>query len=195
MRYIFYPLLIFIIILSPFHSGFADSKNFRKTSWGMTQEQVKKSEPKSPDYTDHFKLVYLDKVLDETARVDYFFANSRLSGARYYIDLSKKPILIDKFIEELATFEKFSNALTSKYGPSIEKKNDFQGKKFGIYQILEKWIVGETKIIVFLMSMMKTKTLVVEYTGLKFESELMKAREGYSKQLKNREIKNIQDKL
>jgi len=98
------------------------SKNgFRKTLWGMTKEQVKKTE--TSEYLKEIKggdtagleiLMFKSNIDGLNCLIAYYFGNNRLTRARY--------IVIDKHSNRnlyINDYDKMKNSLSAKYGRSF----------------------------------------------------------------------------
>jgi len=124
MRNLTKKIILFLFIIYPttvFAEDFANGSkfDFRKTTWGMTLAEVKKSEEISVHDSSDKKLIYQTVISQKDANVEYNFSNGKLTQATYivnegYYDPAKN---YDDFIM-------FDKILTKKYGKptSAEKK-------------------------------------------------------------------------
>jgi hypothetical protein len=124
MRNLTRKIILFLFIIYPttvFAEDFANGNkfDFRKTTWGMTQAQVKKSEEISIHDSSDKKLIYQTVISQKDANAEYNFSNGKLTQASYivnegYYDPARN---YDDFIM-------FDKVLTKKYGKptSAEKK-------------------------------------------------------------------------
>jgi len=85
------------------------SKDFRNTTWGMTQSQVKKTEGSRAVISDPNVLVYSGKVANLNTDISYYFTKNKLNASLYQIHNTN-----------IANFEKnyryLKKLLTQKYG-------------------------------------------------------------------------------
>ena len=139
-----------------FADEFAENKgfDFRKTKWGMTQEEVIKAEGVSPFDSSELNLVFKTVLANKNALVEYFFSNGKLSHARFFINQGyydpsrhhKDYVMIDALLEK-------------KYGKSKEIKKEWSGTEnirkefddpmaiyFGYLSITSGWDLGATSI-------------------------------------------------
>lgn len=81
----------FLITLFPttvFAADFADGSkfDFRKTSWGMTQAQVLKSEEIPVHDSSDKKIMYHSVLSQKDVEIEYFFTNGKLTKASYTVN-------------------------------------------------------------------------------------------------------------
>ncbi len=91
MRNLMKKIIWFLIILYPttvFANDFANGSkfDFRKTSWGMTQDQVLKSEELSVHDSSDKKIMYHSVLAQKDVEVEYFFSNGKLNEASYTVN-------------------------------------------------------------------------------------------------------------
>ena len=97
--------------------------DFRKTNWGMSQEQVKATEDKKPDFEDNTMLGYEVTISGKDFMCAYLFLQDKLYGSGYLFfgEHTNKNLYIDDY-------EELKEILTKNYGkPKIDKvtwKND-----------------------------------------------------------------------
>ena len=92
--------------------------NFRKTKWGMSKNEVLKSEKIKPTCNSCYKsqmhddiLLYSSKLLAKNVTIEYGFINGQLVAASYM--LAEKHTNKNDYISDLKQFKK---ALINKYG-------------------------------------------------------------------------------
>jgi hypothetical protein len=114
-------ILVFAIsLLTQSRLGWGDDYNFRRTSWGMSQEEVIGSEEKiDPVEKTENMIKYKTKISGKNVELLYLFAQNKLIGSLYKLD--------DNYINSqhfIATYNKFKRALIEKYGqPDKETTN------------------------------------------------------------------------
>ena len=97
--------------------------DFRETNWGMSEEQVKVTEDKKPNFEDNTMLSYKVTISEKDFECAYLFLEDKLYGSRYLFfgEHSNKNLYIDDY-------EELKEILTKEYGkPKIDKvtwKND-----------------------------------------------------------------------
>lgn len=116
MRNLIKKVIWFLVIIYPatvFAEDFANGNkfDFRKTKWGMTLEEVKKSEEISIHDSSDKKLLYHTVLNQKDAEIEYIFSNGKLTQATYtinegYYDPAKN---YDDFVM-------FEEVLKKKYG-------------------------------------------------------------------------------
>ncbi len=152
-------ITLLLIILFPvtaiaedFASG--DKFDFRKTKWGMTKEQVLKSEEISVHDSSETNILYHTVISQKDAEIEYNFSNGKLTQASYHINEGYYDPA--KHHDDFVMFEKI---LTKKYGkPSfIEKKgvgtesirkslSDGVAMSLGYLILTTKWDLKKTTI-------------------------------------------------
>lgn len=91
--------------------------DFRKTTWGMTKEQVKKSEVGHFETQSDDVILYSDMVAGKEVRISYKFVGDKLVRGRYtFLETHTNPNL---FIRD---YMEIKEILTEKYGPPVEDK-------------------------------------------------------------------------
>jgi len=117
-------LIILIVVLSLFaHSELCWGDNFdlRYTRWGMTQEEVIKSEEKmDPVEITDTMVKYKTQIMRNSVELHYVFVDNKLIGAIY--NLEDNYLNSDHFRN---TYTKFKNALVKKYGQPVEERTDW----------------------------------------------------------------------
>lgn len=91
--------------------------DFRNAKWGMSKEQVKKTELSKPIGENDGLLGYEDKIANLTCQIAFEFVDDTLSSAHYLI--KEKHINDNDYITD---FNKLKDLLSEKYGkPSMDK--------------------------------------------------------------------------
>jgi len=106
MKYLLFLLLVIFSI--PEHSA-----DFRNTFWGMSKEQVVKTEKAEMLNEIENKVTYLETVVNYPALVVYNFENNKLIWGSYGFKQVN-----DTDDEYLQDFINFNTVLTNKYGKS-----------------------------------------------------------------------------
>lgn len=94
-----------------------ETKDFRKTTWGMTMEEVKAVETATPygDESDDV-LMFLGEISELECVIVYFFTNNLLTGGRYYF--TEKHSNDNDYLSD---YETMKELLSKKYGkPSTD---------------------------------------------------------------------------
>jgi len=131
--------------------------DFRKTTWGMTKEEVKQIEGEPPYETEN-ELGYLDTVAGMKCVVFYTFENGKLTkGAyRFLVKHSNRNLYIDDY-------EIIKGLLTKKYGKPKYDRKIWKGGEYykdepdewgfaisaGYLQLLAGWETEDTRILLF----------------------------------------------
>jgi len=118
MKVLILPILLFLTTAS-------FSADFRNTTWGMTKEQVKKTENIEIVKEDNDIISYIETVVNYPALVVYKFYDDKLIWGSYSFKQVNNND--DEYLED---FINFQNAITSKYG---------DGKK------LDRWNNSDSK--------------------------------------------------
>ncbi|MGO9019122.1 MAG: hypothetical protein ACLQVJ_12325 [Syntrophobacteraceae bacterium] len=97
-------------------AGFCQDRfDFRKTKWGMTRDEVKRSESLQPVGEKKDKIFY-KSTLDETpCMIAYHFLNNKLAQALYLFD--QKHANPSDFIDD---YNRILALLTEKYGKPVK---------------------------------------------------------------------------
>lgn len=133
-----------------------DMYDFRKTNWGMSKDQVKKSEKTNPLFQEENGFAYADiNVAGMNSDVYYYFNNDSLYQAIYGIT-DDKYMNKTKYIDD---YERIKQTLTDKYGKQVEDivhwyddlwrddPNDWgMAIVTGDLVYVSKWINGDTEI-------------------------------------------------
>jgi hypothetical protein len=102
-------IVAFLFVLSAV--SHAAEYDFRKTRWGMTKQEVIKSEKSKAASDEPDSLIYATKILGLDAVLLYEFINDKLMGSGYII--TEKYSNENKYIEE---YNDIVAALKKKYG-------------------------------------------------------------------------------
>lgn len=159
-------------------NGFSDDFDFRKTKWGMSPENVLKSESLTPVLQKADMIIYETRVLQKDVRIVYLFNEKQLFRARYI--LNKDYMNKNRYIRD---YKDFKGILTKKYGSPDEDttywfndkyKNDPQnfGTAFseGHLMYYSKWKTPSTMIENILGGENSKVNCLVAYTSRKLES-------------------------
>lgn len=153
--------------------------NFRKTTWGMSQDQVKKSEPSELVHEDEELLGYKATVLGNSVHIYYLFTKNKLVRARYFI--AEAHTNRNDYISDYNTFK---NAYTEKYGEPLDDntlwKNSLYKKdheqwgfavSIGHLVYHSKWLIddGETDLTLMAMGENYKITVISEYVSRKLK--------------------------
>ena len=142
--------------------------DFRKTKWGMSKEQVKKTEDKKPDFEDNTILSYEVMINEKYFECVYLFLEDKLYGSRYLFfgEHTNKDLYIDDY-------EEMKELLIKEYGkPKVDKvkwKNDLfknlESSNEFISELKENIKEKETEIKKLKVNLTKEKKeLEKEYT-------------------------------
>lgn len=104
MKYLFF--LFFLVFIVPAYSA-----DFRNTDWGMSMEQVRKTEKGEILKEAVDKITYVETVVNYPALLVYKFNDNRLIWGSYGFKQVN-----DKDDEYLEDFINFNSVLSSKYG-------------------------------------------------------------------------------
>lgn len=122
MRFKSLLLLISIMLLLPV-TGLAKEKDFRKATWGMSKQEVIKSEGKKPKQTADNVIVYNDNIAGLSCYAGYIFTENKLTRGSYIFTVKHS-----NNNDYIADYENIKNLLKKKYGEpeadSIVWKND-----------------------------------------------------------------------
>lgn len=162
-----------------------DKYNFRKTTWGMTKEQVKKTEKGKVEIEKDNSLIYSGKVGGLECGIGYVFAEGKLVRTRY--------LIIEKHTNKndyITDYKSLKEILTKKYGKPIEDKqywkkdlykNDYQDWGFAIslghLTYFATWRTNKTDIVLGLYGDNYKINLGVEYESIQLKVLEEKARE------------------
>jgi hypothetical protein len=145
--------------------------DFRKTNWGMSQEEVVISETEEPKIFQENIIAYETRVSDLSLVLGYIFVNNYLTAARYILD--EKHTNENSYIYD---YKKLCSLMSKKYGtPKIDEsiwrndtyKNDYSQRGFAMsmghvfYQ--SKWETDNTEILCLLDGDNFDIKLVIQY--------------------------------
>ena len=161
--------------------------DFRKTTWGMTKEQIKQSEhPRTViDETDEV-VMYETKLADFKIYPTYIFTGGKLTRGKYI--LNEKHSNKNDYIND---YNKLKRLLIKKYGKTKVKKdvywkNDLYkddpqhwGTAISIGHLVYHcgWETPKTKIVLMLWGENYKLSTVIEYKSVELESYENKFRE------------------
>jgi len=145
-----------------------DLPSFRNAKWGMSVDQVKKTEKSSFQFRSDTKVPYLTfqtKVADFKATAVYFFPDEMLKSAGYLVELSG----VDKYIQDYKALVAY---LTKQYGePTVETIKHYHDVE-GIDYTDEEWnqliLSGELGLVANWRSIDSEIMLVVAYNLQEF---------------------------
>ena len=166
-------LIIILFIPVRLHSQY----DFRKTSWGMTREQVLASETEEFIARDKDReLTYKGSVNDLDCRIIYVFAYDTLVKARYSI--SEEHANKNEYITD---YEKLKEILNKKYGNPVKDRTTWLSniykdnvKDWGLAVSLgqlvyfTEWDTESTQIWLMLQGDNHEIKFSVEYTSIKY---------------------------
>lgn len=132
--------------------------DFRKTRWGMGQEEVKQTETSTLKYELGFLLSYSDTIMDYPVMVAYSFVEKKLNAA--VIVFSQEHGDLNEYITD---FEKLYAVLVKKYGPS-EIVKEWKGKSASYKDKKEKWGKAILKGLLSYKSSWKLKRTEIDLT-------------------------------
>lgn len=104
-----YITITIIFVLLSIYMMAQDKYDFRKTKWGMTKQEVMKSEDGAVE--SNGDLIIFDSISNIPVIVIYQFSNNKLASAGYVFQ--GKHINNDLFLED---FDKINGILIEKYG-------------------------------------------------------------------------------
>lgn len=112
-------IILVILIFSAFTLFSEEEYDFRKVRWGMSCEEVLKSENMEPIYNSHFLIAYNDILFNEPISLSYNFMIDRLSYVSVYF-LKNLTLKESKCFEE---YNRIKSLFIEKYGkPKVSKK-------------------------------------------------------------------------
>ncbi len=151
---------------------------FRKILWGMSQEEVKKTETYEIVKESDDVLAYKDTVAGLDALVLYIFAGERLVRAKY--------VFVERHSNKndfIADYKKLGGTLITKYGQPVDNDTTWKDKLYrddpedwgtaiavGHLVMSEKWETADTKIFHIIYGDNFQISHVVEYTSKALES-------------------------
>jgi len=170
-----------ILLLSHSYAGeIKFSYDFRKTNWGMTQDQVKASELDKPAVQSVDVLVYYDNIAQLKAEILYNFTDTLLTAAIYKIKV--RHTNSNAYIED---FNKLKKLLNKKYSAPITDKKIWKKDLYrddpsqygfaislGHLLYITQWQNSDTEITIFLNGNNYKNSLVIAYQGLKYKNKV-----------------------
>lgn len=152
--------------------------DFRKTTWGMTKEQVKIAETKKLEAEREDRLGYLDDMVGKKVTIVYVFTENKLSRGSYVFDLQHTNQNL--FIND---YEEIKHLLSEKYGPPNEDdslwannlyKDDPQhwglAVSMGHLRYRSSWETETTRIFLSLGGDNFKISLITQYVGKAWET-------------------------
>lgn len=117
----------------PLKLCWGENFNLRYTRWGMTQDEVIKSEEKmDPVEITENMIKYKTQIMRNSVELHYVFADNKLIGAIY--NLEDNYLNSDRFRN---TYTKFKSALIKKYGQPVEERTDWINDTYKEFR--KKW--------------------------------------------------------
>lgn len=178
-------MLVVFLLAGPI--AWADEQfDFRNTKWGMSKEDVKKSEELKPYEEKEESILYLDKIDDLEVVVVYFFSDGKLTSSKYGV--------LNKYVNNNSyytqAFKPLQEMLEKKYGKETKHDKIWSNKLYknnpseigmaiatGGYDEYSLWDMEKTKIIAFINGEnFKIKT-GVEYYSKEFEKSADESKE------------------
>lgn len=176
MKRLTFLLIPLIILLCPKIVLAADEMTFRKTTWGMSIEEVRVSESLKIFAQEKDMLIYKVIVDGKDMMLGYNFIDDQLVRAKYILDESH--VNKNDYIDDYKDFKKI---LEKKYGrPDYDEifwknelfKNSYSdwGRAVSVGHLiyLSTWETPPTKIGLALTGDNFEITCYVEYTGKRF---------------------------
>ena len=171
-------LLLFITILLSFiNVSLAEDFTFRKTKWGMSESDVKASEPLEIAESGDGWFSYKTNVLGKDVYVVYIFIDNQLVRSRYI--LAESYTNNNNYID---VYQSFKSILEKKYGKPVEDqtiwmddnyKNDYSdwgmAVSLGDLTFYSTWINNSTEITNTLSGNNFSITCCVEYRSTKLK--------------------------
>lgn len=152
--------------------------SFRQAQWGMSKEEVKKTETGDILRDDETVLAYKDSVSGLDALVVYIFAGNRLVRAKY--SFINKHANKNDFMTD---FSSIADAMIAKYGKPKENRTIWKKELWrdnrdhwgmaistGDLVFLKEWDAGDTEICHILSGDNFDISHVVEYTSKSLKS-------------------------
>ena len=170
MKLLILPLFLFLTTVSY-------SADFRNTTWGMTKEQVKKTENIELVKEDQDNISYIETVVSYPALVLYKFHDNKLIWGSYsFKQVNDKD---DEYLEDFINFEK---AISDKYGEGkkldrwnnadSEFKNDpARAVRAGDLIMWRSWETPTTKIKLIMYGYNDQFNIDTYYFGKKYEDK------------------------
>jgi hypothetical protein len=83
-------LFTLLILISPIYAVETVKKepDFRNVYWGMTKNQILKSESLKIEYQDDHSLIYNTSISNKNCDLHYVFSDNKLYASAYYFDIN-----------------------------------------------------------------------------------------------------------
>jgi hypothetical protein len=118
--------------------------DFRGASWGMTVDQVKKTEKIHLDSEENSQLVYSTVISGQPTLVTYYFSNGSLSSASYRF--TKDHRLTEEYVDD---YKSLQSQLEKKYGAPTSNNRYCDDAFYSEYP--ERWgtavVVGKMRFL------------------------------------------------
>lgn len=150
---------------------------FRNSSWGMTVEEVKKTETTQAKYETNAILVYSDNLLGFNADVVYIFAKNKLIRSKYIFRNEHS-----NTTDFITDYLKIKSSLASKYGKvKIDKqvwKNDLYKSDppqwgmaiaVGHLKYYSQWEDQDSSVFLYLTGENYKIEFGIEYSSIKYK--------------------------
>lgn len=126
---LFLGLLVLCLVIPETAGAELWEPDIRKVRWGMTREEVTRSEGKPPASSGKESLGYADTLFGSPAAVEYLFTGETLTALRYTVHFTQKDGAQSFFV-------KVSEVLREKYGTDINAASEYSLKgllfKYGL---------------------------------------------------------------
>ncbi|MEA3515499.1 MAG: hypothetical protein U9R34_08530 [Nanoarchaeota archaeon] len=130
--------LFLILALISFTVSETYADDFRKTKWGMSQNEVLASETLKPSEQTPEMIIYQNRVINKKVLIGYRFIQDKLYSAGYV--LQEEHSHSHHFILD---YKDFKNALTSKYGKPESDKEIWRSEYYKKTDALHKgWAIS-----------------------------------------------------
>ena len=153
-------IILFMLIVIFSGSGFAhefaenENFNFRKTNWGMSREEVIKSEGISAIESSKTTLTFKSILAKKNVLVEYYFLKNRLIRASYFInhgyyDPSKHYydfVLLDKLLKKQYSGPNISKKIWSASEDVKNRVKESEAVYLGYLSLVSKWEITGTSI-------------------------------------------------
>ncbi len=152
----------------------SESFDFRKTSWGMTKDQVKNSEPSSPIRDDANALFFKGKISNLDCVYAFVFAKGKLVRSKYAI--TEEHTNKNDYIDD---YNSLKAALTGKYGDPLNDRTNWKNSLYrddkeewgfavslGHLSYFATWSTPTTEVFLGLLGDNYKVDLVIEYSSI-----------------------------
>ncbi|NDY58926.1 hypothetical protein G3N56_19495 [Desulfovibrio sulfodismutans] len=177
--------LLMLTLAVPSLLAAEDAYDLRSVKWGMSREDVVKSEGKKPILDKDNMLVFKDTLFGNQIHVMYIFADSKLCKAMYF--LADEHTNKNDYIDD---YDVFKETLDSKYGTPKDsrvlwknelyaKDKEFYGQaiSLGYLEMISIWETPTTRIACVLDGENFNVQLKVIYDSKEFIDLLKKENE------------------